>query len=447
LKGGQTAQGNAFGLIAGRCKHVIAMTGTLVGGYADDLFHVLRRVSPIALNREEYGWNETQRFLEHYGILERVAREKENDEDNKQSRGKSNRVTVSRKPGVSPLVFTRFLAERTAFLSLDELGKDLPPYREFCETVNMTREQADKYETIERALIAELRAELKRGSKRLLGAYLQTLLRTPDQPYERIQVIADGRRIVSADALDGDIQYPKEKRLLEILKTELDAGRRCFIFATYTGKYDQQPRLARLISEAGYKCAILANVDPADREAWIEEQHADGAQVIVCNPELVKTGLDLVNPETGMNYPTLIFFQTGYSTFTLRQASRRSYRVIQTEECRTYFLCYRSTLQEKALALMSKKQRASLALEGKFSSEGLAAMTDGGDDLGVALAQALVEKADLGPAESYFETRPVSRPKVVAQVKIPAPTPTKPTPAIVQPKTAPAVVRVQTQLF
>mgnify|MGYP006990227606 CR=1 FL=1 len=55
---------------------------------------------------------------------------------NKEADYNSNRRTVKRKtrskklPGVSPLVYSRFLLEYTAFLSLSDMGKDLPDYEE-----------------------------------------------------------------------------------------------------------------------------------------------------------------------------------------------------------------------------------------------------------------------------------------------------------------------------
>jgi len=46
LKGGSTAQGNSFGALASAAKKTIALTGTLLGGYGDDIFYILYRLSP-----------------------------------------------------------------------------------------------------------------------------------------------------------------------------------------------------------------------------------------------------------------------------------------------------------------------------------------------------------------------------------------------------------------
>ena len=43
----------------------------------------------------------------------------------------------------------------------------------------------------------------------------------------------------------------------------------------------------------------------------------------ICHPKIVETGLDL------LDFPTILFHETGYSLHTLRQASRRSRRIGQ----------------------------------------------------------------------------------------------------------------------
>src|SRR5579864_2857292 len=96
------------------------------------------------------------------------------------------------------------------------------------------------------------------------------------------------------------------------------------------------------------------------------------------HPRLVETGLDLFDKGGGHNFSTLVFYETGYNLFTLRQAARRSWRIGQTKACKVHYLYYVSSLQERAMTLMGRKLEAAEALEGKFSAEGLAAMA--GDD-------------------------------------------------------------------
>ena len=76
-------------------------------------------------------------------------------------------------------------------------------------------------------------------------------------------------------------------------------------------------------------------------------------------------------------FTTLIFYSMGYKLFTLRQASRRSWRINQTAaRVEVYLLYYRDTMQHKAIKLMASKLAVAGIIEGSFTEEGLAAMSD-----------------------------------------------------------------------
>ena len=67
----------------------------------------------------------------------------EDDGDYAANRRTHKRKTKSRQlPGVSPLVYSRFLLEQTAFLSLSDMGKDLPDYEEIPIPLDMEAEVA-----------------------------------------------------------------------------------------------------------------------------------------------------------------------------------------------------------------------------------------------------------------------------------------------------------------
>ncbi len=67
----------------------------------------------------------------------------------------------------------------------------------------------------------------------------------------------------------------------------------------------------------------------------------------------------------------------GFNLFTLRQASRRSWRINQTApKVEVYLLYYKDTMQAKAMKLMASKLAVAGIIEGTLSEEGLAAMSD-----------------------------------------------------------------------
>ena len=50
-------------------------------------------------------------------------------------------------------------------------------------------------------------------------------------------------------------------------------------------------------------------VPPERPEAWVAKRVEEGADVLVCHPRLVQTGLDLVD------FPTIVWFETEFSVF------------------------------------------------------------------------------------------------------------------------------------
>jgi hypothetical protein len=107
--------------------------------------------------------------------------------------------------------------------------------------------------------------------------------------------------------------------------------------------------------------------------------------------------------------PTILFYETGYSTHVLRQASRRSWRIGQKQAVRVCYMSYSGTAQERCLRLMGKKMLVSLALEGKLANHGLTAMEDD-DDVLTALARELVTEKGIGEcAAAVWKTLKQSR--------------------------------------
>ena len=121
--------------------------------------------------------------------------------------------------------------------------------------------------------------------------------------------------------------------------------------------------------------------------------------VLICHPRLVQTGLDLID------FPTIAWYETDYSVYVFRQASRRSWRIGQTQPVKVVYMSYKNTLQADALKLVAKKLQSSLAVEGELPEDGLAAFGDDGDDLMMALARKIVsgdEEDDIETVEAVF---------------------------------------------
>jgi hypothetical protein len=149
-------------------------------------------------------------------------------------------------------------------------------------------------------------------------------------------------------------------------------------------------RLESILTKEGIRVAVLTTeVAPGLRESCYERQLQVGVQVVIAHPRLVQTGLDL------WSFPDIFFYETGHSIYTLRQASRRSWRIGQRSNVNVKFFYYAATMQEACLRLMGKKLLVSLAMEGKFASDGLQAI-DEGDDILMAMARELVTEKGIG---------------------------------------------------
>ena len=395
---GDTAQGNGLGVLGRVAQRLIALTGTLMGGYADDLFNIFYRMEPRAMVREgfAYGGQGRRDFQQQYGVLETI--EKVEETDNACSRATKKTVRVLRKPGASPLLFGKFLMNTTAFLSLEDISDNLPRYDESVISVDMDDALQGAYETLEEEIRSAMREH--RGNKSLMSILLNTLLLYPDHPYDFDQIWARAFDpetkeyvkflVTEPQNLPREGLYAKERALIADVKEELRQGRRCQVYATYTGEKDVTMRLEAVLRQEGIRVAVLRSSVPTDkREDWYDRQLKAAVEVVICHPKLVETGLDL------LSFPTLYFYETGYSLHTLRQASRRSWRIGQRFPVRVKFVTYSGTMQETCLRLMGKKMLVALMMEGKFSGEGLQAL-DTDEDLMSAMARELVEKAGVG---------------------------------------------------
>lgn len=408
---GETAQGTSFGQLSASCKKTIALTGTLAGGYASNLFYILYRMFPQKLS-QYFSYDKITDFVDKYGFTERQFEKRDSDYYmNTSSFGYKGRLLNTKElPGISPMVFPHFLMDSCIYASLADLQIDLPDYKEEVKIIDMDESLEKAYSELQDVLIRAIRED-KKWSKALLSTYLVNLLSYPDKFFDNEPILHPhyNQVLYRPRELSKDVIYPKERELIDIVREEKAEGRRVFVYVQYTNRRDVTKRLEHILQSKGFSTAVLHSntVKQEKREDWIDTKVFQGVDVIIANPELVKTGLDL------LAFPTIVFFQTGYSLYTLMQAARRSWRIGQDRDVRVYFMAYRNTMQEKAMQLMGKKYEASMVVNGKFSLEGLAQMA-GDDSMVVALAKALTGKIEVESAEDIWKRlyKPIVKNKI-----------------------------------
>ena len=424
-KSDESAQSMAAGKLMAATRHTLALTGTLIGGYANHLFPLMVRMTPRTLMAEGFEWGKDLAFSQVYGRIDRIVTTKMDDGDGGSSVGK--RVVSMRKartgksterqtvrPGIMPTMFGRHMIGTSLFITLEELADELPDLDEFVEdgACDMDDDLKAEYKRVESALVAANTALVQRGSLKLAGTMLQTLLAYPDVPYNWLgdhegehtvgyyekpkeYTKENYRGVVSPADLGKDLVRPKERKLIDICKAKAAAGKQVWVYVQMTGKRDVQPRLKALLEKEGLRVGILRSgtVDPKARKEWID-QIGPSFDVVISHPKLVSTGLTLFSKNKGgHNFSTIVFYETGYSLFDMRQAARRAWRIGQPHNCEVHYLYYRETMQHRAMQLMSRKMAAATALEGEFSTEGLVAMA-GEDNAQMALARSLSERID-----------------------------------------------------
>ncbi len=394
-KNAGSAQGQAMGVLAAKARKTLLLTGTLMGGYGDDLFYLLFRALPQRMIVDGYRPSKqgsltpaAMAFMRDHGVLKDIYSESKGS-SHKTARGSKVTVRTVKAPGFGPKGVLRCVLPFTVFLKLKDIGGNvLPPYNEEFREVVMNSEQAQAYGRLAGQLTAELKQALARRDTTLLGVVLNVLLAWPDTCFRSETVTHPRARNLLAfvPSLFSDLEImPKERDLIEICRQEKAVGRKVLIYSVYTGTRDTTSRLKGLLEQEGFKPAVLrASVDASRREDWIAEQLDRGIDLLITNPELVKTGLDL------LEFPTIVFMQSGYNVYSLQQAARRSWRIGQKQPVKVIYLGYAATSQMTCLKLMAKKITVSQSTSGDVPESGLDVLNQDGDSVEVALARQLV---------------------------------------------------------
>ncbi len=392
---GATEQGQVLALGQRVGKTLLAGTGTLGSGFADDLHLIQYRLNPQSMVAEGIAHDDLLTTQRRYGRIETTTRfdgVSEEDEEKKYGRTAKTRRTQKRLPGLSPLWFATKLVDRAAFIRLDDLGHDaLPVYTEEVQWMTMEDDQAAWHDDAIGRIRRLAEDALRQGSSRLLGKLLAMSLTLADEPWMPQHVLTHPDGVAELwtppETLTDTRRYPKEQQILADVLRERAAGRKVWIFTTYTQTHPQSARLADILRSSGLRVAVLTgDVTRTKREVWIDRQLQQGVEVIVSHPGLVETGLDL------FAFPSIFWFSTGYNLFRLRQASRRAWRIGQTAPCLVRFYAYENTMEDTALKWMAQKLEMAQALEGDLNLEGLQRITEqsgGGNELARALVHGL----------------------------------------------------------
>jgi hypothetical protein len=427
----RTDQTEAMMLLANVARRVVGLTGTLYGGYASGLWGLEHTFNNRV--RKDYPWHGgLPKWVLNMGCLERIV---ENSADavesgaftaKRRERGRPKEV-----PGTSPLLISEII-DHVVMASLSDLGVALPDFEEIPVPLDPDPDVADAYalaETILKQYLAECRAN---GDSTFLGKYLQSLLSWPNAPWREERCIhnqkpdpntpdlIDPVLVHTIPALPEDRLFAKEKWLIDLVNTELRTGRGVGIYVRQTGTRDIQDRISDIL-KANVRNAVpyilKGSVSPDKREETLIKEVKQGTNILISNPRLVMTGLDLIE------FPTLIFFEPDYSLYVLAQAKSRARRPFtQTRACKVFYPYYRDTMEARAIQLIANKTYATALLYGDTTDVGLSAIGTGNSILSALASEieaavpddlrALFARAAKTAAESdWLQTTPTPQPE------------------------------------
>lgn len=405
-----TAQERAYHRLTAIGAMNMGLSGSLMAGYAKQLFRNLWSLSPRF--RREYKYTDLTRFCRQFGYYKRMVQVK----DEKGQRAFDHGATTDRvekgmaedkklgdAPGFLPVGLIRFVLPVAVTMQKGDMIEALPTVEQFLIPVPMDEEVNRQFQSLSTSLLREIKQNryVQDMAGRLLGALAELpsfldraasgefVVKYPDEMRDGHGQIMDraGQIVATAPGVDPSVILPKEARMIEILEKEMNEGRNVIVFAWHTTLVD---RYARLCQDVGRTVTLHADKVPTHkREAWIDKEVVGrGARILIVNSATVQTGLNNL-----VYFSSAIWMENPHCDPTItRQANGRIDRIGQNQDVRIYTLIYDERMQRKCQDLLTAKIAVSTATDGLDPSAALA-MAGGGTGAQAALAALNMGKA------------------------------------------------------
>lgn len=388
-KAEDSGRGYAFAQMVKASKKVLALTGTLLNGMSTSIKEILWRTDPASLLKQGFSHKTGMvEWASRYGVLERVIRVTEGDEGILTHRRRVSKQPKE-KPGIAPELVATHLLNKAAFIELQDLGLPLVDLKEIPVFVGLDQEHKDEYDIFHSSLFSACKAAYAKGIKGAFARFIPATINAVDRA-DADQVVEIDKREIRFAGFEDSYCNAKERELVRIVKENLAENRGCIIYTYYTDRYKINTRLQKVLQENGIESEILANISPEKRFEWLQRAEERGVKVIITNLRLVEVGLDL------LPWPTLIYYQMSYDINSVRQSSRRAWRIGQTRECRVYYMIADGTQQVSQFQSCMLKRAHAMIAEGRLDRSELAKYgRDTTSALAVDLAECLAD-ADLG---------------------------------------------------
>jgi superfamily II DNA or RNA helicase len=310
--------------MAARARHRLCLSGTPVENHLDELWSLFDVLMPGFL-----GTPDRFRMMFRHPI---------------EKMGSQPRLEALRER-VAPYILRRMK---------EDVAPELPPKTEIVRPVALGGAQRELYESIRVSAHADVRTAIR--AKGLAGSTIAIL----DALMKLRQVCCDPRlvRVPSARLVRDSAKY---ELYFELLRTQLDQGRRVLVFSQFTGMLDL---LSQGMRERSIDHAILTGAT-ANRQKVVDSFQEGDVGVFLISLKAGGTGLNLTRADTVVHY------DPWWNPAAQAQATDRAYRIGQTRPVFVYSLIAAGSVEERMLALQQRKRHLADTILGQGSTGSL----------------------------------------------------------------------------
>lgn len=395
----------------------IALTGSLMGGYAGSLFANLWALSQH-FRRQFQPW-EQQAFITAYGyrkiyvpvgadaVAEIVGYGSQSDRE--QTREAPEIRQMGQAPGVLPSFILEHLLPVAVLMHKGDLDEELPPCTELPVPIQVADDDGTGQEMLceFRRLLSELTSKIKAdrytclagklwGAMSELPSYLDRCTGDLEEFVLRYPKEVGGAVIATGKTFPASWVTPKERWILRRVRASIEEKRNVLIFLRHTGSSGLPARYLRLFKEYLGQRAVFLDVNKvkaAQREDWLNTNVIEpGRRILVVNPKAVETGLNNL-----VHFSRAIWVEgVDFDARVVRQANGRIHRIGQILDVTIEVPYYVGTPQKTAVDLVARKVSSSelvdgLSIAGALESAGAG---DGEDE---------VNRAAMGMGRAIYE--------------------------------------------
>lgn len=360
FKGGDTARGYASGALIKGAWRVLIMTGTFYNGYASSMYFLLYR--GVGSFREENTYDGVKDFVRLYGLEQKIDRKARNTSSSYS--GYKNKVTTRTKeiPGIHPSMIGMMLPY-TIFMKLADLNIDIPAKSEHTVFFDAPKDVNESITRWLSAIKTEAVSRMKdNGDMSLISQHTWAKAGIHD-----VYTIGDVVDEFTFPAMYKEKMAPKEEAALRICAAEKARGKATLIYHLQSDRRPVHARLHKWFWENGMRIVNMPSTTK-HRVEFIENHLAEGTDAIICNPNLVREGIDLYK-----YFKTIIWYGVTDDAVLVHQANARIHRIGQDEETKFYYFGYNQTYQSERWTSTAKKVAAMSAMHGDVRT-GLAAL-------------------------------------------------------------------------